>query len=152
MYRKATEGDCRTVYDFVCSLESRELPYDSFSQIFRAQTADKGYYCLLREEGGKPIGMLNLRFEYQLHHAARIAEILEFTVLADFRNQGIGKEMLQTAFEIAKQNGCVQIEVASNQLRTDAHRFYQREGMKNFHYKLSKSLTGDDPEENRIGR
>ena len=52
------------------------------------------------------------------------------------------------ACQIAKDFGCMQIEVACNQLRKDTHRFYLREGMHNFHFKFSKSLNGNDTEEN----
>ena len=69
-----------------------------------------------------------------------IAEIMEFVVSPLCRNMGIGKEMLERASQIARAFGCVQIEVACNQLRKDAHRFYLREGMQNCHFKFSKSL------------
>lgn len=100
-------------------------------------------------------GMLNLRFEYQLHHAVRIAEIMEFVVAPQCRNKGLGKLILNEACEIAKDHDCIQIEVACNQLRKDTHRFYEREGMKNYHYKFSRSLVGvpGEPDEgNRLGR
>ena len=47
--------------------------------------------------------------------------------------------------------GCVQIELACNTLRTDAHRFYEREGFKRYHYKFSKPLAGSD-NGNALGR
>ena len=150
--REATEKDCRDVYRIICGMESKELPYEPFEQIFRKQCADPDYVCLLCEEEGRVIAELNLRFEEQLHHTARIAEIMEFGVSDGYRSQGIGRDMFAAACEAAKEAGCVQIEVACNQLRKDAHRFYQREGMKNFHFKFSKSLTGDDPSENFLGR
>ena len=94
----------------------------------------------------------NIRFEEQLHHADCIAEIMEFAVDPSHRDQGIGKGMLEKACEIAREQGCSQIEVACNQLRHDTHRFYIREGMHNFHYKFSKTLSGDQSSENVIGR
>ena len=100
-------------------------------------------------------GMMNLRFEYQLHHAARIAEIMEFVVTPQCRNKGLGKLILNEACEIAKDHDCIQIEVACNQLRKDTHRFYEREGMKNYHYKFSRPLAGvpgESDEGNRLGR
>lgn len=53
---------------------------------------------------------------------------------------------------MTKDAGCIQIEVACNQLRKDTHRFYLREGMHNFHYKFSLNLTGNDTAENAIGK
>ena len=56
------------------------------------------------------------------------------------------------AYYVALENGCVQIELACNRLRTNAHRFYEREGMKNFHCKFPKPLVGGNAGENRLGR
>ena len=152
MYRKAVFEDCKEVYALICDMEQASLSFDKFSEIFQEQTGDSRYYCLVCERGGVISGVLNLRFEKQLHHTERVAEIMEFAVDSSCRNRGLGKEMLARACEIAKDCGCVQIEVACNQLRIDTHRFYQREGMHNFHFKFSKSLTGQDSVENAIGR
>lgn len=152
MYRKATISDCKAVYDLICDLESKKLPYDSFAEIFAEQVADNRFYCLVCERDSQLAGVLNLRFEGQLHHAARIAEILEFSVDASCRGLGIGKQMFAEACRIAREFGCSQIELATNQLRTDAHRFYVREGMHNFHFKFSKSFIETDVQENAIGR
>ena len=94
MYRKATAEDTKAVYDLICDMEAKLLPYDAFSDIFEKQVMDDDYYCLLREEDGKVISELNLRFEMQLHHADRIAEIMEFAVDPGYRNKGIGAEVL----------------------------------------------------------
>ena len=152
MFRKATETDCQAVYKLICDLECKELPFDWFSEIFSEQVTDDRFYCLLWEKEGHVYGMLNLRFERQLHHASRIAEILEFCIDSSCRGQGIGKQMFAEACRIAQAFGCSQIELATNQLRTDAHRFYAREGMHNFHFKFSKSFIDTDVTENIIGR
>ena len=57
-----------------------------------------------------------------------------------------------TLNSVAKENGCIQIEVACNQLRIDTHRFYDREDMNNFHYKFSKPLEGETYVDNKLGR
>ncbi len=152
MYREATEKDCREVYRLICEMESRELPYEKFEAIFRKQLDHDGYYCLVCEREDQVIGVLNLRFEEQLHHADSIAEIMEFAVDPAYRSQGIGREMFREACRLSRQFHCVQIEVACNQLRTDTHRFYLREGMHNFHFRFSKSLVGEDTAENKLGR
>lgn len=152
MYRKATTNDCEKVYDLICDMECRVLPFDRFQKIFCNQLSSRYFYCLVNDHDDHVIAVLNLRFEEQLHHTERIAEIMEFAVDAAFRNHGIGKAMLEEAFRIAKEQGCSQIEVACNQLREDTQRFYLREGMHNFHYKFSKSLAGNDTSVNEIGK
>lgn len=152
MYRKATIDDCKRVYELICDLERKRLPYDRFYAIYQNQLSNRNYYCLVCERDDNVIGVLNLRFEDQLHHSECIAEVLEFSIDSSYRKQGIGKEMFAHACRLAKDFGCTQIELASNQLRKDAHRFYSREGMHNFHYKFSKSLIGNDTAENSIGK
>ena len=152
MYRKGTIADCEEVYNMICEMEQKQLPFDRFSAIYQRQIRDKNYYCLVCEWENHVIGVLNLRFEEQLHHSDYTAEIIEFAVDSTCRNQGIGKEMFEKACELAKDFGCAQIEVACNQLRADTHRFYLREGMHNFHFKFSKSLDGNDTVQNAIGR
>ena len=140
MYRKSKPDDSRAIYDLICEMECKELPFDSFSEIYTAQANDDHYYCLVCEHEEKVIGVLNIRFEEQLHHAALVAEIMEFAVDPHYRGRGVGKEMLERACRLSAEFGCTQIEAACNQLRENTHRFYLREGMHNFHFKFSKSL------------
>ena len=86
-----------------------------------------------------------------MHHAERIAEIMEFAIDSSYRNRGLGSKMFAKACQIAKDHGCIQIEVTCNQLRINTHRFYLKAGMSNFHYKFSKSLVENNVTENRIG-
>lgn len=39
MFRNAAESDLDAVYRLMCALEQRELPYDDFARIYRAQVA-----------------------------------------------------------------------------------------------------------------
>lgn len=152
MFCKADTKDVKRVYDLICDMEERKLSYKDFERIFNAQLKDENYYCLVCRREGELIAVLNLRFEEQLHHAGKIGEIMEFAVDEQYRGRGLGKEMLGLALILAGERGCLQIEVACNQLRSDTHRFYLREGMHNFHYKFSKFLTGEKEMGNRIGR
>ena len=93
MYRRAVASDCKRIYDLICEMENKKLPYDKFCAIYQKQLRDSKYYCLVCEYDGDVIGVLNLRIEEQLHHAERVAEIMEFIVDAKYRKHSIGKEM-----------------------------------------------------------
>ena len=104
--------------------------------------------------GNGAVAFINLRYEEQLHHAARIAEVLELVVDPAQRSRGIGGRLFDYACGQARAHGCQQIELTTNQLRHDAHRFYARKGMLNTHYKFTLPLNakaGAGPRENRIG-
>lgn len=152
MFCKAEKEDAKRVYELICDMEQSTLPYGEFERIFLAQLEDGDYCCLVCRREGEPVAVLNLRFEEQLHHAGKIAEIMELAVDRRYRNRGLGRELLERACALAKERRCMQIELACNQLRRDAHRFYLRQGMSCCHYKFSRSLTGEDPGENRLGR
>ena len=151
LIRESTSADCQAVYDLVCDMEQTELPYKAFRCIYLKQVASPWYECLVYEQNHKVLGMINVRYENQLHHAACIAEIMEFAVDKSARSKGIGKLLLAYACEDAEYAGCTQIEVACNQLREKTHHFYEREGMNNFHFKFSKPLTGEKVLQNVIG-
>lgn len=60
--------------------------------------------------------------------------------------------MFEKACKEAQKAGCVQIEVACNQLRKRTHCFYERMGMHNFHYKFSLDFSADANAENQLGK
>ncbi|NLY44031.1 MAG: GNAT family N-acetyltransferase [Clostridiaceae bacterium] len=132
-------------------MENTKLDYEKFKQVFKKYLEDDRFFCFVAEHGGTVIGCLNLRIEYQLHHTAKIAEILELAVMDKYRSKGVGKELFDKASEIAKDNECLQIEVCCNQLRIRAHNFYEKQGMSKFHYKFSMNLYNEKIKENRIG-
>ena len=82
-----------------------------FPRCMEEMLADSRHVFLVWEEETQVKGVLHLRMERQLHHAALVAEIMEFAVDKNARSNGIGGEMLTYASELAKEAGCVQIEV-----------------------------------------
>lgn len=152
MIRLAMAADFAAVYRLLCALEETELPRAGAAAAYAELLTAAGHTVWVAEEAGAVIGFAHLRTEAQLHHAARVAELMELAVDAAWRGQGIGRALLDTAADFAAADGCIQIELACNRLRTAAHRFYAREGLHPFHFKFSKPLTGADTGENRLGR
>lgn len=141
--RPAAAADCEAVHRLICELEGETLPFADFARIFAEQLADPHYCCLLCDSGREIAGLLNLRMESQLHHAAKVAEILELAVTAAFRSQGIGKMLMAAACRTAKEAGCVRLEAACSRNRPGAHRFYLREGFADTHRRFSMPLNGN---------
>jgi GNAT superfamily N-acetyltransferase len=83
---------------------------------------------LIADIGGQLVGFLtgyldihSVRFGYR-------AWIEDFAVHPDWRSQGIGRRMLDAAKGWARECGATHLELDSALTRTDAHRFYDREG------------------------
>ena len=132
----ARESDAGRVHALMCELEARDLPADRVSAILRAQLAQAAADPASRrvlvardEPGGPALGIVDLRMDEQLHHAARVATILELVVESGSRGRGVGRELFRAAVAAAREAGCVQVELETADHRTGAHRFYEREGM-----------------------
>lgn len=140
MIRPGMISDCYKVYLLICELEARELSYDNFKNIY-SKMLEKDYYLIfvvVKDE--QIVGEITLRFEDQLHHCSKIAEIIELVVKSECRSCGLGSLLFNKACAVAKEKNCNQIEVSSNCMRISAHKFYERLGMKKSHYKFCKSL------------
>ena len=139
--RAATAADARALCALVGDMEGEELDLAAFARRLGAQLADSRYSCLVCDEGGEVLGMLNLRIEDQLHLARPVAEVMELVVVPGRRGEGLGARLLESACRAAVERGCELLEVTSKFERRDAHRFYEREGMSKTHYRLSMPLA-----------
>ena len=140
MIRFAKMEDEPYIYRLLCELEGEELDREGFERTFLEYEKLPGYFCLAAEENGSVAGILTLRTGPMLCRAGRIGEIVEFVVDQELRSQGIGHSLFEEARAIAIQEGCERLEVSSNKVRTGAHRFYEREGMAQSHYKFVQLL------------
>ena len=77
-FRSAASEDCSFVYDMICDMEAKALPYPAFKAIFLEQINNANHDFILGELGSAVVAVIHLRYENQLHHAGRIAEIMEF--------------------------------------------------------------------------
>ena len=65
---------------------------------------------------------------------------MELVTEEDCRGSGIGRELFRHVCEYAKEEGCIQIELNSSMRRTDAHHFYETNGMRKDHFNFTMPL------------
>ncbi len=83
---------------------------------------------LVAEAGGSLIGFCSA---YQDLHSVRFgyrAWVEDLAVDPQRRSLGVGKALLDAAKAWARERGATHLELDSAEARTDAHRFYAREG------------------------
>ncbi len=136
--RPATREDEACLYRFICDLEDTALIREAFTPVFLANLEKEPVCYRIAEMGGQPVGMGSCVVQPVLHHAGLVAEIQELYVVPEYRSQGIGQELLQNLLQFARSRGALLVEVSSSKRRTGAHRFYEREGFSNNHFKLTK--------------
>jgi GNAT superfamily N-acetyltransferase len=110
-----------------------ELPavyYESFDKI----AEDSKQFLMVAEHEGVIVGTFHMTFLTYLAGEGRDdCQIEAVHVNAAFRNHGIGAYMMKWAIAEAKGKGCRRIQLTTNKVRMDAHRFYQRLGFEFSH-------------------
>ena len=87
MYRKASLNDCKNIYHLICDMECKQLPFDKFYSMYQEQINNKYYCCLVCEHDNSVIGVLNLRFEEQLHHCERVERLWNLLLIRHIGNR-----------------------------------------------------------------
>jgi GNAT superfamily N-acetyltransferase len=83
---------------------------------------------LVADDAGSLVGFCTV---YQDLHSVRFgyrAWVEDLAVDPGRRSEGIGKALLGAARDWARERGATHLELDSAEARTDAHRFYEREG------------------------
>lgn len=80
------------------------------------------------ELDGNVAALISLHFSTQLAFKGDIMTIGYFVVEEEYRSRNIGKQLEEYVTGIAMERQCSLIEVFSQKKRTDAHRFYERQG------------------------
>lgn len=124
----------------MCALEELSLDQTAFLAVFDRNLADPTVHYLVAEWAGEVVGFVSCHVQYLLHHGGKVGEIQELFVRPDARNQRIGQQLIQALHALATQEHFINLEVTTNQKRTDTIRFYERESFNRTHVKLVKTV------------
>jgi GNAT superfamily N-acetyltransferase len=95
---------------------------------------DPNNELIVADLDGRVVGMLHLTYiQYLSFKGSRTAVAESVRVARDQRNQGCGRQMMTWAIERARAKGCHRIQLTTNKVRKDAHRFYARLGFEATH-------------------
>lgn len=89
-------------------------------------------------DNNKPVGMIGVLYDYRSRRT-HVANIVWFYILNDYRGQGIGKELLQSAINNAKENNMLKITLFVNSQQENAIKIYNKFGF-NQNGRLEKEL------------
>jgi GNAT superfamily N-acetyltransferase len=107
------------------------VPYeDAFEEIAASDVAD----LVVAERDGRVVGMCQvIMFRHLQGRGGRCAEIESVHVDALERSKGIGRMLMIEAVDRARSAGCYRVQLTSNKVRVDAHRFYLANGFRASH-------------------
>ena len=79
-------------------------------------------------DNGELIGICTAYDELDSVRFGRRVWVEDLAVHPERRSEGVGKQLLDAAKDWARERGATHLELDSGEARTDAHRFYEREG------------------------
>lgn len=138
--RNCLETDVNEVYNLICELKDKKFDFTKFKEVYESKIGDEKNYFIVGLENNNIVGFLSLVIDFQLHHIDKVATVEELIVSSKYRNNGVGKMLLENAVNYAKESKCDVIELTSGFSRESAHRFYEKNGFIKGSYKFKKNL------------
>ena len=112
---------------------------DLYRAAFQEVDTDPNQMLVVVEDTGEIIGTLQLSFIPGLaHRGAKRGQIEAVRIASHRRGEQIGDALFAWAIAECAKRGCTMVQLTSDKLRPDAHRFYERIGFSPSHigYKL----------------
>lgn len=116
------------------------LSVSHVQQIFQQIQQVPNYQIYIAWLNGEAVGTFSLLFIPMILHNSKSALIDAVVVTSTYRNQGIGKAMIQEALKRSREAGCYKAMLSSNLKRTAAHQFYESLGFKQQGWSFSLEL------------
>ena len=118
-----------------------EGPGEQQAKAFDAIAAHPDNHLIVATLDGEVVGTLQLTFIPGLsHNAAWRAQVEAVRVRHDLRNRQIGTRLMEWVILRARERGCWVVQLTTNCVRRDAHRFYERLGFVPSHLGMKLKL------------
>lgn len=115
-------------------LEPETLADPRYRTAFDAIVADPNHRLIVAERNGEVVGTLQISFIPGLPRFGMTRAMLENVhIRADQRGHGLGSDMVLWAIDRCREAGCGMVQLTSNKVRLDAHRFYRKLGFEPTH-------------------
>jgi len=136
IFRKARHEDLKTMVEMLsddplgATRERFEEPLpDTYLNAFKSINEDPNNQLVVAVTATEHAGFMQVTFIPYLTYQGRWRALVEgVRVNKKFRGQGIGKQLFQTAIELAKQRNCHLVQLTTDKRRPDAIKFYESLG------------------------
>lgn len=133
--RQATPDDLPAVLALYAQPDmddGRVLPLQEAQQLLAQFAHYPNYHLYVACDDARPtttVGTFALLVMHNLAHCGTPSAIVEDVVVSpQHQGQGIGRQMMAHARELARQAGCYKLVLSSNRKRERAHAFYESLG------------------------
>jgi ribosomal protein S18 acetylase RimI-like enzyme len=147
--REATEKDLDRIVELLLQLysivsEKDTLQPESFRKNCRDLLSEKNSFFLVAMEGERLIGFLNFTVRRTCLHPGGSALVDELVVDREYREEGVGRDLIEEAVHRARALGCSEVEVSTEIENVRARSFYKKLGFEEIGVLLERAV--DAPE------
>ena len=115
-------------------LDPATLADPRYRAAFDEIAADPSHRLIVAERNGEIVGTLQISIIPGMPNFGMKRGLLENVhIRTDQRGSGLGTQMVQWAIERCREAGCGLVQLTSNKVRHDAHRFYEKLGFVKSH-------------------
>lgn len=106
--------------------------------------ATRGFFLLAREQD-TAVGVAYLSFTWSLEHGGHSCWLEELYVVPSYREQGIGRQLLNAACHHAARLGCAAVDLEVEEAHARAQHLYAREGFHAHRRQRWVRVLGESP-------
>jgi ribosomal protein S18 acetylase RimI-like enzyme len=148
-FRKAVVDDLPYIVDMLsndplgAARERFEVPLPaSYFAAFEAISSNPTNELIVAVINDRAVGVLQLTFIPNISYQGGWRALIEgVRVSAEYRGQGIGRQLFDYAISRAQEQGCHMVQLTMDKQRADALRFYHSLGFKDTHEGLKLHLA-----------
>lgn len=133
----SSDDEVMACFPVISALRSNICHSEFLSRVRRAEGG--GYRLIYLRAGREPVAVAGARMGENFAWG-RFLYVDDLVTLDEYRSKGYGSALLDWLRSYAKDAGCEQLHLDSGLQRTDAHRFYQREGVNKTGYHFAEVL------------
>ncbi|MEO8649306.1 MAG: GNAT family N-acetyltransferase [Acidobacteriota bacterium] len=114
---------------------------EGYLKAFQEIVSDRNNHLFVAELSDRIVGTFHLTFTPSLsYQGGKRCTVESVRVDENLRGRGFGLQMMQWAIKRAGEEGCVSIQLTTNNQRNDAQRFYQGLGFESSHLGMKLRL------------
>ncbi|WAC48921.1 GNAT family N-acetyltransferase [Asticcacaulis sp. SL142] len=133
-----SDDDIRRCFQVMKALRPHLQDDEDLLERARRQMSESGWRLAYVQDDGQVVACAGFRVHEWLV-SGKILYVDDLVSAQDQRSRGYGKALLDWLKSQAKSEGCTQLRLDSGTHRTQAHRFYFREGLviSSFHFETT---------------
>lgn len=120
----------------------KEYNFNSVTKFFEKILISDDSYAFLAKVDNVPAGyilcFLKVRNENEFQHANKVLYIDQISIRDKFKNHGVGKKLVNKAFELAKQLNVTEIQLDHWVKNEGAGDFFLKLGFEYYNFKMNK--------------